>query len=198
MHVRAPWHPEVSAEVAPVEVVIDPGQAFGTGAHATTRLCLELLLELEPSGPLVDLGCGSGVLAIAAAKLGWAPVLGVDHEPASPSQATRENARVNGVDVAGPPPRPPARRPGAGRPDGPRQPAAARCCGGWRPTASPGRRRARSSRAACSSPRRDEIAAAFAAHGLREAGRRTEGEWAALLLTSAGRGRGAPRPRAAR
>ena len=51
-----------------VDLVVDPGQAFGTGAHATTRLCLELLLELEPGGALVDLGCGSGVLAIAAAQ----------------------------------------------------------------------------------------------------------------------------------
>ena len=122
--------------------MIDPGQAFGTGAHATTRLCLELLLALEPAGPLVDLGCGSGVLAIAAAKLGWAPVLGVDHDPLA-VEATRENARVNGVDVDVAPPRPPARRPGAVRADGARQPArpAAAAAGGA--TASPGRRRAR-------------------------------------------------------
>ena len=53
--------------------MIDPGQAFGTGAHPTTRLSLELLLELDPGGSLADLGCGSGVLAIAAAKLGFAP-----------------------------------------------------------------------------------------------------------------------------
>src|SRR3954463_6311767 len=76
--VRAPWH-EGAGGALP-EVVIDPGQAFGTGAHATTRLCLELMLGLEPGGPLIDIGCGSGVLAIAAARLGWAPVLGVDHE----------------------------------------------------------------------------------------------------------------------
>ena len=61
-----------------LDIEIDPGQAFGTGAHHTTAMCLELLLELadegEARGPLVDLGTGSGVLAIAAAKLGWAPV----------------------------------------------------------------------------------------------------------------------------
>jgi ribosomal protein L11 methyltransferase len=83
-----------------VDVVVDPGQAFGTGAHPTTRLCLELLLELEAageaSGPLVDLGTGSGVLAIAAAKLGWRPVVGYDHEPAAIEAATA-NASANGV-----------------------------------------------------------------------------------------------------
>jgi ribosomal protein L11 methyltransferase len=85
-----------------VDVVVDPGQAFGTGAHPTTRLCLELLLELEAAGqaggPLTDLGTGSGVLAIAAAKLGWAPVHGYDHEPAAIEAATA-NAAANGVEV---------------------------------------------------------------------------------------------------
>src|SRR4029079_18618476 len=84
-----------------LEVVIDPGQAFGTGMHPTTRLCLELLLA-EPAarraGPLADLGCGSGVLAIAAAKLGGAPVDGYDHEAES-VQATIDNAAANGVEV---------------------------------------------------------------------------------------------------
>jgi ribosomal protein L11 methyltransferase len=80
-----------------VPVVIDPGQAFGTGAHATTRLCIELLLEL-PIGSVVDVGCGSGVLSIAAARLGHQPVLGVDNDPAAVG-ATRENAARNGVDL---------------------------------------------------------------------------------------------------
>ena len=83
-----------------IDLVIDPGRAFGTGAHPTTRLCLELLLELaeagEATGPLTDLGTGSGVLAIAAAKLGWHPVRGYDHEPASVEAATA-NAAANGV-----------------------------------------------------------------------------------------------------
>src|SRR3954453_18208935 len=94
--VRAPWHESASGALP--EVVIDPGQAFGTGGHATTRLCLELLLTLAPGGPLLDLGCGSGVLAIAAARLGWGPVTGLDHERAS-VEAAGANAAVNGVAV---------------------------------------------------------------------------------------------------
>ena len=61
-------------------VVIEPGRAFGTGAHPTTRLCLELLAELA-RGSLLDVGCGSGVLAVAGAKLGFRPVHAVDHDP---------------------------------------------------------------------------------------------------------------------
>jgi ribosomal protein L11 methyltransferase len=91
--VRPPWaEPRVDA----LDLVIDPGQAFGTGAHPTTRLCLELMLGLEPGGSLADLGCGSGVLAIAAALLGFAPVTAVDNELAA-LDATRANATANGV-----------------------------------------------------------------------------------------------------
>lgn len=78
-------------------VVVDPGRAFGTGAHPTTQLCLRLLQELAP-GSLLDVGCGSGVIAIAAALLGHEPVIGVDVEHAS-IDATRENASRNGVTV---------------------------------------------------------------------------------------------------
>jgi len=85
-----------------IDVVVDPGRAFGTGAHPTTRLCLEQLLELaesgEASGPLTDLGTGSGVLAIAAAKLGWSPVRGYDHEQPS-VEAAAANAAANGVEI---------------------------------------------------------------------------------------------------
>ena len=101
LHVRPPWESPSDREGAE-EIAIDPGQAFGTGAHATTRLCLELMLELaaleERPGPLLDVGTGSGVLAIAAARLGFAPVLGLDHERESVA-AAEENARVNGVEI---------------------------------------------------------------------------------------------------
>ncbi len=85
-----------------IDIVIDPGQAFGTGAHPTTRLCLELLVEHERArgveGALTDLGTGSGVLAIAAAKLGWTPVRGFDHESAA-LEAAATNAAANGVAI---------------------------------------------------------------------------------------------------
>jgi ribosomal protein L11 methyltransferase len=101
LHVRPPWEPPAGrAHVE--EIVIDPGQAFGTGAHATTRMCLELLLELAAEegqrGALLDVGTGSGVLAIAAARLGYGPVLGLDNELES-VEAARENAVVNGVEL---------------------------------------------------------------------------------------------------
>jgi ribosomal protein L11 methyltransferase len=89
-----PWE-DAPEGVEPV--VIDPGRAFGTGAHPTTRLCVELLLELEP-GSIVDVGCGSGVLAIAAAKLGFAPVVAMDADEAAVEAATR-NVAANGVEV---------------------------------------------------------------------------------------------------
>mgnify|MGYP001146405544 CR=1 FL=1 len=96
---RPSWEP---ARDGAIDLIVDPGQAFGTGAHPTTRLCLEFLLELadvgEADGPLTDLGTGSGVLAIAAAKLGWSPVTGYDHEPAA-IEASASNASINDVDV---------------------------------------------------------------------------------------------------
>ena len=65
----------------PDDLVIDPGVFFGAGTHATTRLCLELLLDAPPGGALCDWGAGTGVLAIAAARLGWEPVTAVEVEP---------------------------------------------------------------------------------------------------------------------
>jgi ribosomal protein L11 methyltransferase len=92
---RPSWEPPREGAT---DVVVDPGQAFGTGAHPTTRLCLEYLCELEPGGELVDLGTGSGVLAIAASKLGWDPVRAYDHEPAA-IEAAKANAAANDVEL---------------------------------------------------------------------------------------------------
>lgn len=92
--IGSPWHdppPDATA------VVIDPGRAFGTGAHPTTQLCVELLLELEPASA-VDFGCGSGVLSIVAAKLGFAPVIALDADENAVA-ATTANAAANGVEV---------------------------------------------------------------------------------------------------
>jgi ribosomal protein L11 methyltransferase len=87
-----PW--EEAPDALPA-VVIDPGRAFGTGAHPTTRLCIELLARTE-RGSLLDVGCGSGVLAIAAARLGFGPIRAVDNDPVA-VETTIANAAVNGV-----------------------------------------------------------------------------------------------------
>ncbi len=92
--IGAPWHEPPGGTTT---VVIDPGRAFGTGSHATTRLVLELLAKLN-RGSLVDIGCGSGVLAIAAAKLGFAPVTAVDVDERA-IEATLRNAAANGVSI---------------------------------------------------------------------------------------------------
>jgi ribosomal protein L11 methyltransferase len=188
--VRPSWeaHPGTpgreAGEVAGIDVVIDPAQAFGTGAHATTALCLEFLLELaergEAGGPLADLGTGSGVLAIAAAKLGWGPVTGCDSE-APAIEAASENAGANGVELdlvrlnlreQPPPPAPtvsanltaPLLRGVAGRFE--RVPRTLICSG-------------------LLAGEEAEVTAAFAVRGLRVAERRQRGEWVALLARAA-------------
>ncbi|CAA9471391.1 MAG: Ribosomal protein L11 methyltransferase [uncultured Solirubrobacteraceae bacterium] len=189
LHVRPPWAdaPAGSADKADrqlIDIVIDPNQAFGTGAHDTTRLCLEALLALEnpsPPTPLVDLGCGSGVLAIAAARLGWGPVLAIDHEHAA-VRAARENAHVNGVQIEV--------RHGDLRHGGPAPSAPTVVANLLRPllehVAHSGFEGAPPRVLVVSGLLRaeaDPIAAAFAAaHGLCERERRESGEWAALTL----------------
>ncbi|HVO54406.1 MAG TPA: 50S ribosomal protein L11 methyltransferase [Solirubrobacterales bacterium] len=164
-----------------IDLVVDPGRAFGTGAHPTTRLCLEYLLELEEGGeaegPLTDLGCGSGVLAIAASKLGWAPITGYDHEP-SALEATESNAEANGVSLKlekknlreSLPPLGPTvvanltspilEAVAAQLPD----PPTTLVCSGLLPSEL------------------DDVSREFARAGLEETDRRREGDWAALLL----------------
>jgi ribosomal protein L11 methyltransferase len=168
-----------------IELVIDPGRAFGTGAHATTRLCLELLLELAPAGGVVDLGCGSGVLAIAAAKLGWQPVLALDYDPVSVAVAA-ENARLNGVLIE------------VARHDLRQSvvPAAALVMANllrpllldWAGQIAGGQRPDQVIASGLLVEEADEVAEAFAGVGLRELGRRAHGGWAALLLSAGDRG----------
>lgn len=184
LYVRPPWH-EPSADRSLLDVVIEPGQAFGTGSHATTRLCLELLVEMAArgasSGPLLDLGCGSGVLAIAAAKLGFAPVLAVDHERES-VDAAAANAAANGVTLE-------VRHLDLLHDELPAAPTI---------TAnlllplllSLSARIAQAPDTLIASglltDQVDEVATSFAArHGLRERMRRADGDWSALLLEHA-------------
>lgn len=183
LYVRPPWSPAPGAGSGILDVVIDPAQAFGTGAHATTRLCLELMLELEPRGAFLDVGCGSGVLAIAAAKLGWEPVLAVDFDLLS-VEATRANAAANAVALQ-------ARAGDLRREAMPGAPTVAANL--LRPLLLTYAERLGSpppERLILSGLLReeaDEVAAAFAPHELRESERREDGEWAAILLALSAR-----------
>jgi ribosomal protein L11 methyltransferase len=96
IHLRRPWDAPPASGL--LDVVIERGRGFGTGSHPTTAMVLELLCDTEPQGPLVDLGCGSGVLSIAAAKLGWNPVVGLDYDMAAVEEA-RANVAENGVEA---------------------------------------------------------------------------------------------------
>jgi ribosomal protein L11 methyltransferase len=174
LRVRPPWEP---ARPGALDVVIDPGQAFGTGAHPSTRRSLELLTELEPAGALADWGCGSGVLALAAARLGFAPVLACDVEQESVS-ATQAAAAAHGVEIA------------VGRCDLLREP------GPWAPTVTANlvrplllriaeRMRRPPERLIASgleTGEAAEVAAAFARHGLGLRARRDGDGWSAILL----------------
>ena len=91
--IRPPW-----VEGSPGDLVIDPDTTFGAGTHESTRLSLELLQRLEPAGALCDWGAGSGVLAIAAVRLGWGPVTALELDPRA-AAVIEANARANGVAV---------------------------------------------------------------------------------------------------
>ena len=96
--IRSPFDPPPGEGI--VDVVVERrGSAFGSGSHPTTQMCVSLMLELSPEGGAADLGCGVGTLAIVAAKLGWAPVVGVDRVPVA-IEVGRENVERNGVEVS--------------------------------------------------------------------------------------------------
>jgi ribosomal protein L11 methyltransferase len=178
------WNPKEGL----IDVVVDPGRAFGTGGHPTTRLSLGLLIELEEAGegrgPIADWGTGSGVLGIAAAKLGWSPVIGCDREEASLETASA-NAEANGVEMEiervdvreGPPPIRPTvvanltanlLEDCAGHLAADEDLPETVVCSGMLETEV------------------DAVGAAFSSVGLDESERRSEAEWAALLLRRAG------------
>ena len=197
---RPSWEP---LREGAIDVVVDPGQAFGTGAHPTTRLCLEFLCELEAAGEaggeLVDLGTGSGVLAIAAAKLGWDPIRGYDHEAAA-LEAAAANADVNGVQlglermnlreqlpdlapvVIANMTAPILRAVAAQLEGGEGQQGRARRSNSGEAPASPPRLPGTLVCSGLLPGELDEVGAAFAAAGLSEAERRQQGDWAALVL----------------
>lgn len=91
--VRPPWH---APRPPLLDVEIDPGMAFGTAQHATTRTCLTMLASLPVGGAVLDAGCGTGVLSIAARRLGFTDVTSFDSDPPA-VDATIANARRNGV-----------------------------------------------------------------------------------------------------
>jgi ribosomal protein L11 methyltransferase len=170
--IRPPWVPG-----DPGDLVVDPDVMCGAGTHPTTRLVLRLLLGCEPGGALCDWGAGTGVLAVVAAKLGYAPVTAVDHDPLS-VEACRENARANGVELA-------ASALDLRAQEGPWAPVV--CANLLRPLllAVAGVMRRPPELLIASGllvEECDEVAAAFARHGLSEADRRTSGEWGALAL----------------
>jgi len=210
LRVRPPWEP---ARPGALDVVIDPGQAFGTGAHASTRLTLELLQTVPPTGPLADWGCGSGILAVAAARLGFDPILACDLDRES-VDATIAAAAANGIEAvevaAGASiPIGPGGLAGAGGPAGAEGPAAAatgilaarhdlrRAPGPWAPTVTANLVRPLLLEIAAAMERPPvrliasgvlpeevgEVAGAFGRHGLQVAARRESDGWSAILLS---------------
>jgi ribosomal protein L11 methyltransferase len=182
--VRPPWEVTGTTEL---DVVIDPGRAFGTGAHATTALCLELLLNEVGSGSraargtCVDLGCGSGVLAIVAAQLGFTPVIALDYDPLAVA-ATTENAARNRI----PPTQIDVRRLDLRTEQVPdAELVLANVLAGpllaW---ARFQRRLApRLILSGLLATEADRVSEAYAGRGMRERMRRVRGDWAALVLT---------------
>ena len=182
--VRPPWEPLPESGVV---LTLDPGLAFGTGKHETTRACLEYVEELAPAASeFLDMGCGSGILSIAAAKLGCRAVAGFDVDPEA-VQASRENAAANGVTV-----RFERFALGRNRPERLFEPAEAVVANILGPLLI------RFADEIVSYAKRDlvisgilaplypEVLAAFTARGFEEVSRRTYGEWTTGLLQRKG------------
>ncbi|MGN0854987.1 MAG: 50S ribosomal protein L11 methyltransferase [Kiritimatiellia bacterium] len=105
IHTHPPWEPMPVVKAGEIVLTLDPGMAFGTGKHETTKACLQYIDEISMPHPasgarlsFLDMGCGSGILSIAAAKLGFAPVAGFDIDEEA-VKASAENAALNGVSV---------------------------------------------------------------------------------------------------
>lgn len=97
--VHPEWEPKPEVNGGEIVITIDPGLAFGTGKHETTKACLQYIDEVAPrGGSFLDMGCGSGILSIAAQKLGFKPVAGFDVDEEAVA-AARENARLNGEEI---------------------------------------------------------------------------------------------------
>jgi ribosomal protein L11 methyltransferase len=180
LRVRPPWQPAGGGQGV-LEVVIDPGELFGAGTHPTTQLCLELLLDLEAGGPLCDWGAGSGILAVTAARLGFAPVEAIELEPGAEETIAR-NAAANGVAVT-------ARVADLTAAPAPTAPTVTanltldvlRAIAGAGLEHPPDRLIA----SGVLAERADEVGDAFAFRGMVETERRLRGEWAAVVLEPA-------------
>ena len=173
---RPDWAPS-SEDAGLIEIVLEQSAAFGTGLHPTTQACLATLATAEPGGSFADYGCGSGVLSIAASRLGWSPVVAVDVDQASIG-AARGNAEANGIEIdarrldltADPPPQaetiaanipPEVQTAVAGRVD--RAPSLL-IASGFHPDETP------------------EVAAAWGAHGLQMSDEVRANEWCVLVM----------------
>jgi ribosomal protein L11 methyltransferase len=174
---RPDWAPP-SQDPSLIEIVLGQSAAFGTGLHPTTQACLATLATAEPGGSFADYGCGSGVLSIAAAHLGWSPVVAVDVDETSVDVA-RRNAEANGVeidarrlDLTSDPP-PPAETIAANIPPGVQTALARRIdrapalliASGFHPDEIP------------------EVTAAWGAHGLQVSDEVRANEWSVLVMT---------------
>lgn len=180
LRIRPDWASSPDPADPMLEVVLGESTAFGAGTHPTTDACLHLLVDLMPIGSFVDLGCGSGVLAIAAAKLGWGPVTAIDADEASVDAASA-NVRRNmvAVDVL--------------HADLTRElpPHAAAVAANVPAALHATLCRTLSSKArlvivsGITLGEADAVAADYALHGLRQCQRRERDEWVALLLEAA-------------